>query len=56
MECNQTIFLPNYYRNILNIAYTDHVTNHSERSMVKEACEPLDDLLAIVKTTKAKML
>ena len=38
-----------FYRKILGISYTDHVTNDEVRRKIQQAIGPHDDLLAVVK-------
>ena len=40
------------YRKILHISYKDHVTNEEVRAKIKQAKEPHEDLLAVVKRRK----
>ena len=41
-----------YYRKILHISYTDHVTNEEVRAKIQQAIGPHKDLLTIVKKRK----
>ena len=41
-----------YYRNILHIAYKDHVINEEVRAKIQQAIRPHEDHLTIVKRRK----
>ena len=42
------------YRRLLNILYTEHVTNKEVRIRIKHAIDPYEDLIATVKRRKLK--